>query len=75
MIHMQSRAMKATKAITARAKGKSGNRGAVSCPGDGWQGGGWGEWKGQRFRQHKSKEQYGLPFESIYYALDICKFG
>lgn len=31
MIHMQNRVMKATKAITARAKGKSGSRGAVPC--------------------------------------------
>ena len=38
MILTQNRVMKATKAITARAKGKSGNRSAVSCPRDGWEG-------------------------------------
>lgn len=37
MTHMQNRVMKATKAITARAKGKSGNRSAVLCPRDGWR--------------------------------------
>lgn len=31
MIHMQNRVMKATKAIIARAKGKSGSTGAISC--------------------------------------------
>lgn len=36
MIHMQNRVMKATKAITARAKGESGNGSAVSCSRDGW---------------------------------------
>lgn len=35
MIHMQNRVMKATKAITAKAKGESGSRNAVSCPWDG----------------------------------------
>lgn len=76
MIHMQSRVMKATKAITARAKGKSGKIEVLFLVlGMDGRAGVRGEWKGQRFRQHKSKEQYGLPFEGIYYALDICKFG
>lgn len=35
MIHMQNRVMKATKAITARAKGESGHRSAILSPRDG----------------------------------------
>lgn len=52
MIHMQNRVMKATKAITARAKGESGSGSAVSCPWDIEGVGGT-----ERFRQHNSKEQ------------------
>lgn len=68
MIHMQNRVMKATKAITARAKGESGNRSAISCPRDGWR-----ELEQQRFRKHTSRERCGFSLEGVSFAFHVSK--
>ena len=64
MIHTQNRVMKATKAITARAKGESGNR-SVNFMSLGWMG------ELEELRDLGSTNLRSSPFEGISSTFDI----